>query len=294
MKHKNRHAHRHKSTRKGRYLLIFLVFCIGVCIIAYPFLGDRWNQQFQDVVLSEYEAVLAAAEEESIAAEKEAAREYNAAIIGNVILTDPFDFTKNTENAEEYLQLLDISGNGMMGSIRIPSINVELAVFHGTGSDVLSRGVGHLENTSLPVGGAGTHAVMSAHTGHPTARFFDNLIKLKEGDVFYLSILDEVLAYEVDQIKTVEPEDSSDLHIDRAKDYVTLVTCTPYGVNSHRLLVRGHRIPYVEPEEPEPLPQSSRPVWHWFAGAGILLAAGILAAVCIHNKKQYKPKRGRK
>ena len=152
-----------------------------------------------------------------------------------------------------------------MGHVNIPEINVNLPIYHGTSEEVLQKGVGHLENTSLPVGGEDTHTVLSGHTGLPSAELFNNLSELEEGDEFYLHILGEVLAYKIDQIKVVEPQETSDLLIDPTKDYATLVTCTPYGVNSHRLLVRGTRIPYVENMENEQITTTSGKAREWLS-----------------------------
>ncbi|MGL6200613.1 MAG: class C sortase [Lachnospiraceae bacterium] len=148
--------------------------------------------------------------------------------------------------SEEYNAILNINGNGMMGYIRIPDINVKLPIYHGTSSEVLEKGAGHLTQTSLPIGGASTHTVLSAHTGNSKSELFTNLVQLKEGDIFYLEVLGETLAYKVDQIKVVEPTDIESLAIELSKDYVTLVTCTPYGINTYRLLVRGERTDYIE------------------------------------------------
>ena len=162
--------------------------------------------------------------------------------------------------------MLDTDGSGRMGYLEIPSIEVYLPIYHGTSEGVLQSGIGHLGNTSLPIGGENTHAVLSGHTGLPNARLLTVLDKLQEGDQFYIHVLDEILAYEVDQIKVVEPDDISDIFIEEGEDYVTLVTCTPYGINSHRLLVRGTRVPYTEEKKehqvrPVQAHIIQRPVW---------------------------------
>ena len=167
------------------------------------------------------------------------AQAYNTAHTTNVI-TDAF--TEEGQVDETYKKLLNVTGDGMMGYLDIPKINVHLAIYHGTANDVLQNGVGHLEGTSLPIGGTGTHAVLAGHRGLPSARLFTDLDQIETGDSFLLRILDEELTYEVDQIKVVEPYETEDLAIDPQQDYVTLVTCTPYGVNTQRLLIRGHRI----------------------------------------------------
>jgi len=164
-------------------------------------------------------------------------------------LTDPFEANADQTSSGAYHSILNIRGDGMMGYIRIPAISVKLPIYHGTGEDILEKGVGHLEQTSFPIGGESTHTVLSAHTGSPAAELFTNLDKLEKGDLFYLEVLGETLAYRVDQIKVVEPTDIDSLMIESSKDYATLVTCTPYGINSHRLLVRGERTEYIEEQD---------------------------------------------
>jgi len=239
--------HTLKKRKKWLPAILFaLIFLIGLAVASYPFFSDWYNRRLQEKLITEYDHTVAAANPEALAAEREAASVYNESLLGDMVLRDPFDPEALMETTVEYEERLNMAGNGVMGYIEIPKINVNLAIFHGTSMEVLDKGAGHLENTSLPVGGTGTHAVLSAHTAYAKASLFNDLIKLGEGDLFILTVLDEKLAYEVDQIKVVEPADTSDLYIDQQEDYVTLVTCTPYGVNSHRLLVRGTRIPYTE------------------------------------------------
>jgi len=227
-------------------ILFALIFLIGLTLASYPFFSDWYNRRLQEELIIEYDHAVAAASPEALEAEREAARVYNESLLGDMVLRDPFDPEAFMETTAEYEERLNMAGNGVMGYIEIPKINVNLVIFHGTSMEVLDKGTGHLENTSLPVGGTGTHAVLSAHTAYAKASLFNDLIKLNEGDLFILTVLDEKLAYEANQIKVVEPVDTSDLYIDLQEDYVTLVTCTPYGVNSHRLLVRGTRVPYAE------------------------------------------------
>lgn len=237
-----------KTKMRFSLLVVLLLLAAGIVVIAYPFASNWINQKNQADIMDYYEDAIGALTKEQIAAEKEAARAYNESLLGNVLLTDPFEAEAHKNASEEYEQRLNLSGDGVMGYIEIPNINVKLVIYHGTDSETLEKGVGHMENTSLPIGGEATHAVLSAHTAYAKATLFNDLINLQKGDTFYLKVLDEILAYQVDQIKVVEPSDTSDLLIDRNADQVTLVTCTPYGVNSHRLLVRGTRIPYVEEE----------------------------------------------
>lgn len=214
-----------------------LILLIGLSLLLYPTLSDYWNSFHQSRAIASYaEAV---AEMNSVDYRKlwnDAVR-YNRDLSKNAnhwFLTD--------EEREEYESLLDVSGNGIMGYIEIPSIKVSLPIYHGVDEGILQIAVGHIEGTSLPVGGLGTHCVVSGHRGLPSAKLFTNLDELSEGDIFLMRVLDETLTYEVDQILIVEPEDTSALEFEKGRDLCTLVTCTPYGINSHRLLVRGHRI----------------------------------------------------
>jgi len=218
-------------------LLLTLVFIVGICLLAYPFVSDSLNVFSQKKEISAYEAGVEnlAADEMDLA--RRAAEAYNEAL-----LADSGRWSFSEKDWEEYLSLLNLSGNGTMGYVEIPKINCLLSIGHGTGEEVLETAIGHIEGTSLPVGGVGTHCALSGHRGLPSAKLFSDLDKLAEGDEFYLHVLDETLTYMVDQIVVVEPDDMAELAIDPEKDYCTLVTCTPYGVNSHRLLVRGERV----------------------------------------------------
>lgn len=276
--------------RKAPVILIILLFVAGICVLMYPFFSVWYNGRAQATVVETYQEAMAELEDEEIFVLRELAQEYNKGLLGNVVLTDPF--AEDVSNAvTEYETLLNIEGDGVMGSIRIPKINVRLPIYHGTSAVVLRKGAGHLENTSLPVGGAGTHTVLSTHTGYPTATLFTELDKLEEGDLFFLEVLGETLAYQVDQVKVVEPDDTSDLLIDNEEDYVTLVTCTPYGVNSHRLLVRGVRTDYVETEamkakEEEQAEQMLQ--WNWpYIIAGIIFIL-FLVVYIIHRRRKMK------
>ena len=250
---------RRKTTKKAPSLAaVYLIFIAGIGVMLYPFAGNRYNQWLQDRLIEEYDHSVAAISPEVLETEREACMRYNEGLLGNVVLTDPFDVEAMNQASEVYGERLNLNGDGVMGYLEIPKINVKLAIYHGTDSKTLEKGVGHLENTSLPIGGKSTHAVLSAHTAHANATLFNHLTDLEEGDTFFLTVLDDILAYQVDRIKVVVPEDTGGLMIDRDEDYVTLVTCTPYGVNSHRLLVRGTRIPYVE-EAAVIRPENGRP-----------------------------------
>lgn len=246
-------AYKKKKAPQKRHwfsnILILAIFLAGVSILCYPVVSDMVNQYQQNQVVSGYQEAVNQQSAEEIAQMKQAAQLYNEDLLKDEIIVDPFDQVQNKKAGIEYYQSLDPQKNGVMGMVRIPAIDVSLPIYHGTEEEVLQKAIGHLEQTSLPIGGAGTHAVISGHRGLPSAKLFTDLNLLKTGDVFYVDVLDETLAYKVDQIKTVEPHELEDLAIISGEDHVTLVTCTPYAINSHRLLVRGTRIPYEEAEE---------------------------------------------
>lgn len=228
--------------------MLFLVFLIGAGILFYPTVSDLWNNYRNQQLISEYTEVVETLESEDFSEIWAEAREYNAQHTVNTI-QDAFDEEEGDYVlSHPYDQVLNPTGNEIMGYLEIPKISVKLAIYHGIGTEALENGCGHIEGTSLPIGGVGTHSVLSAHRGLPSAKLFTDLDQLEIGDLFYITVLDEKLAYKVDQILTVLPEETDDLAIEEDKDLVTLVTCTPYGVNSHRLLVRGERTEYV-PEE---------------------------------------------
>ena len=226
--------------KKGNHLitiLLVLIFLLGLSLLLYPAVSDYWNSKHQTRAIAVYSEEVSGLDEDQYQALWEAAAAYNASLLERdnaYLLTE--------EQKAAYEQLLNVSGLGIMGYIEIPSIDCSLPIYHGTEESVLQIAIGHLEWTSLPVGGESTHCVLSGHRGLPSAKLFTNLDKLTEGDVFMLRVLDEVLTYEVDQILIVEPNDLEALQIEEGADYCTLVTCTPYGINTHRLLVRGHRI----------------------------------------------------
>jgi len=222
-------------------LILILMLVIGLSLLLYPSFSDYWNSFTQSRAIATYSEQVAALDTEQYDHIWKAAFAYNASLIGR-----PNAYLLSEEQEEEYKQLLDVSGRGIMGYIDIPSISVELPIYHGTDEAVLAVAVGHLEWTSLPVGGASSHCVVSSHRGLPSAKLFTDLDQLKIGDYFLLYVLDETLTYEVDQILIVEPKETDALLIEEGKDLCTLVTCTPYGINSHRLLVRGHRIDNIE------------------------------------------------
>lgn len=224
----------------------------GILLILYPFVSNYLYEHQQEQIIFNYTEEVNQMDEQKQKEALDRARQYNEALGKSaVVLTDPFDeeaFKSDVLN--EYSGVLNVYGDGIMGYIEIPKISVFLPIYHGTEARTLEEGIGHLENTSLPIGGEGTHCVLSGHTGLSDKRLFTDLEMLEKGDCFYIQVLGEHLAYRVDQILVVEPQETEALRITEGKDYLTLVTCTPYGVNSHRLLVRGVRVPY-EPEQKE-------------------------------------------
>lgn len=218
-------------------IILVSIFLIGLSLLLYPTFSDYWNSFHQSRAIASYAEAVTQVDDDTYVRMLEAARAYNEKLAGS-----EQSWTLSEEEREEYYELLNVAGSGIMGYIEIPSINVSLPIYHGVDEAVLQIAVGHIEGSSLPVGGLGSHCVLSGHRGLPSAKLFTNLDQLVEGDVFMIRVLDETLTYEVDQIRIVEPTDLSALEREDGKDYCTLVTCTPYGVNSHRLLVRGHRI----------------------------------------------------
>ena len=239
--------------KKAGNLVIGIIFLAGLSLLLYPFVANQWNNYRQKQLISGYEQVVSdkeAAEGIDYDAERKKAEDYNEALLP-CVLPDSFALAASSGVDPVYMNTLNIAGDEMMGSVEIPKINIKIPIYHTTEEDVLNKGAGHLEGSSLPVGGANTHAVISAHRGLPSASLFTDLDQMKVGDHFLLHVLDETLCYEVDKISVVKPEDTSALAVEDGQDLVTLLTCTPYGVNTERLLVRGHRVPYVEEEVKE-------------------------------------------
>lgn len=239
--------------KKAGNLVICIIFLAGLSLLLYPFVANQWNNYRQKQLISNYEQVVSdkeAAEGIDYDAERKKAEDYNEALLP-CVLPDSFALAESSGVDPVYMNTLNIAGDEMMGSVEIPKINIKIPIYHTTEEEVLNKGAGHLEGSSLPVGGANTHAVISAHRGLPSASLFTDLDQMKVGDHFLIHVLDETLCYEVDKISVVKPEDTSALAVEDGQDLVTLLTCTPYGVNTERLLVRGHRVPYVEEEVKE-------------------------------------------
>ena len=262
----------------------------GLGLIAYPTVSNIWNEYRNEQIAASYNQVAGEYSDELLQKMMDDAVAYNEEHkkTGNYV-KDAFNDSEEYILTHPYDTLLNLRGDEVMGYIEIPAIKARIAIYHGIGTEALTKGCGHVEGTRLPVGGENTHAVLAAHRGLPSAKLFTDLDQMKEGDVFYIHVLNQTLAYEVDQIKVVLPEDISDLLIDKNEDYVTLVTCTPYGINSHRLLVRGTRIPYEEAQAKAPSQTKGwDPMWGAYIAAAVA-AAAILAWAGSRQKKQMKP-----
>ena len=274
-------------------IIIILFFLVGLSLLLYPFVANQWNNYRQSRLISSYDNTVSQMESEGsidYEAEWERAHAYNEALLPS-ILPDSFAVAEaSDEPDEEYMACLNIAGDEMMGTVEIPKINIELPIYHTTSEEVLERAAGHLEGSSLPVGGESTHAVISAHRGLPSASLFTDLDQLEEGDHFLLHVLDDTLAYEVDKISVVEPEETQELAVEEGEDLVTLLTCTPYGVNSHRLLVRGHRVPYepeaIADEQPSLFGTSLHTNYLLWVLVGLLITGGFILGLYFYDKKR--------
>lgn len=222
-------------------IIIALIFLAGLGFLLYPTVSNLWNRAHQSRAIATYTKQVEKLDDSQNKEMLKAARKYNKSLLKK---SDHWKLSK--KDKKKYESLLDVSGTGIMGYIEIPKIDCSLPIYHGTDEGALQIAIGHLEGSSLPVGGKSSHCVLSGHRGLPSARLFTDLDQMEEGDVFVLNVLGRKLAYEVDQIKVVLPDEMSDLEIVQGKDLCTLVTCTPYGINTHRLLVRGHRTKYIE------------------------------------------------
>ena len=220
-------------------ILLIFILLVGLSMLSYPTVSDYWNSFHQSKAIAGYVEKVEDLSKADYSRMLSDAEVYNKTLDQGVIP----DLNLTGEAKEAYNKLLDVTGSGIMAYVEIPKLNTTMPIYHGTDDSVLQVAIGHIPGTSLPVGGEGTHSVISGHRGLPSAKLFTDIDKLVDGDVFLIQVLGETLTYEVDQILTVTPDDVSALAIDPSQDYVTLITCTPYGVNSHRLLVRGHRIP---------------------------------------------------
>ena len=240
---KNNKQQKKKSSNASTIMLV-AIFFVGLCVLLYPTVSDFWNEKRQSQAIINYDDLIVDLSPEDYSEYFSKADLYN-----KKIRNMSFPFMNHKNIADEYYDTLDVNGDGMMGYITIEKIKVQLPVYHGTSDKVLNSAVGHVEGSSLPVGGNSTHAVLSAHRGLPSAKLFTNLDKVEVGDVFTIRILDRTITYKVDQILIVLPHETDNLNIVSGEDYCTLVTCTPYGINTHRMLVRGTRIENIEEDK---------------------------------------------
>ena len=274
---------------KKQNIILFLFLLVGLSILNYPFISQLVNRRSESQAVESYEKQTDILEDEKKRIIKQEAEAYNKELLEKQTgVSDGFSMQNKRDDI--YEEILNPSGDGIMGVLRIPKIQVHLPVYHGTSAKVLEKGVGHLYGSSFPTGGEGTHSVLSSHRGLPSKTLFTDLDQIKEGDLFFLDILGEEMAYRVEAILTVEPEETDALEIIPGKDYVTLVTCTPYGINSHRLLVRGERISWEEKDK-EPEENEAYGIWRWMkilfiVSAVVILAAGILLIVIPFMKKR--------
>lgn len=270
-----------KVAKRQNYWYV-LLFIVGFLIMFYPVFSNFYYQVKQDDSIANFNNERKAIEKAEIEKRIELARAYNKTLDPGR-LNDPYtDLEK--KGVAEYARMLEL--NEQIGYVEIPTIDVKLSLYAGTSSDVLERGAGHLEGSSLPVGGESTHTVITAHTGIPKAKLFTDLIEVKKNDIFYIHNIKETLAYQVDNIVVVEPDDFSHVLVSEGKDYATLLTCTPYGVNTHRLLVRGHRIPYHKPKKVTS--RSSFERWYYLFAIVILI---LLALILVYKRRTSKKKR---
>ena len=281
-------------------IIFGLMFLIGFGILVYPTVADQWNTYRQSRLISSYERTISDMEPEDFTAEWEKAQAFNDTLTQNSIYGDVFGEEDQELEDTQYWQVLNVGGDGVMGYLSIPKINIKLSIYHGTSDEVLQTGVGHLNGTKLPIGGESTHSVLAAHRGLPSARLFTDIDQLEKGDKFYIHILDETLAYQVDQILDMVDKDDTDtlekaLQIEEGKDQVTLFTCTPYGVNSHRLLVRGTRVPYEGEEEVSSTPVDTmlQSVQNYYM-LYLILGLSVTLLIILFMRFLMKPRKNRK
>lgn len=283
-----------EAVRKVLMVIMAVGFLTGLAILVYPLFSNMWNSYNEGLKFKEYQLEMQEKRrDESLTGEWERAYDYNAAL-SPIIIPDSFIQAEGMNMEDEsYLSCLNVNGDGVMGYISIPKIGQNISIYHTTSEDVLQKGAGHVHGSSLPVGGESTHAAIAGHRGLPGASLFTDLDQLEEGDQFYLYILDDVLAYEVDQILIAMPQETEALNVEEGQDYVTLITCTPYGVNTQRLLVRGHRIPYDEEQETEQAQNAVSSVhtnYIFWIMVG-LTAAGSCMLLCVMLKRMVRKKR---
>lgn len=265
-------------------IIIALIFLAGLGFLLYPTVSNLWNRAHQSHAIATYTKQVEKLDDSQNKEMLKAARKYNKSLLKK---SDHWKLSK--KDKKKYESLLDVSGTGIMGYIEVPKIDCSLPIYHGTDEGALQIAIGHLEGSSLPVGGKSTHCVLSGHRGLPSARLFTDLDQMEEGDVFVLNVLGRKLAYEVDQIKVVLPDEMSDLEIVQGKDLCTLITCTPYGINTHRLLVRGHRTKYIEETVVRVQKEAEKKetgIWLLAGGGAVFLIIIIIVVVKRRRKRR--------
>ncbi len=267
--------------------LAVLFFLLALGLTIYPVFSSRYNEAHQSQIHTEYQDAVQALPDTAIPEARAKAQAYNDELWSSIARYGSYSKDSVSSAVEEYAQLLDLTGTGTMAYVHIPKLAVSLPIYHGTEEETLDRGVGHLIGSSLPIGGSSTHTILTGHSGLASQKMFSDLDKLEIGDTFYLEVLNEILAYEVDQINTVLPHDTAYLGLEEGKDLCTLVTCTPFGVNTHRLLIRGHRIAYTPKDEESPTTEpaeTSEPVdstWEQEYEKGVYFAIGVVVVICL-------------
>ena len=266
-------------------IIPILIILFGFSLLSYPFISNYMFEKSAGSTIKSYEKQAKTYDQKQKEQAFREAEEYNKDLIKSVIqLTDPFKVKKSNGETLIYNNILNIDHSGVMGYLEIPCISVNLPIYHGTDAEILERGVGHLAASSIPVGGKSTHSVLTGHTGLSSAKLFTDLTEMKKEDLFFIHVLDRTLAYKVDQISVVRPEDTRKLQIVKGKDYVTLVTCTPYGVNDHRLLVRGVRTKYVKKQRSSIRPRNQDSKWMRTYKKAIAIGLMIVTALILLGK----------
>lgn len=266
-------------------IIPILIILFGFALLSYPFISNYMFEKSAGSTIKSYEKQAKTYDQKQKEQAFRKAEEYNKDLIKSVVqLTDPFKVKKSNGEILIYNNILNIDHSGVMGYLEIPCISVNLPIYHGTDAEILERGVGHLAASSIPVGGKSTHSVLTGHTGLSSAKLFTDLTEMKKEDLFFIHVLDRTLAYKVDQISVVRPEDTRKLQIVKGKDYVTLVTCTPYGVNDHRLLVRGVRTKYVKKQRSSIRPRNQDSQWMRTYKKAIAIGLMIVTALILLGK----------
>lgn len=266
-------------------IIPILIILFGFALLSYPFISNYMFEKSAGSTIKSYEKQAKTYDQKQKEQAFRKAEEYNKDLIKSVVqLTDPFKVKKSNGETLIYNNILNIDHSGVMGYLEIPCISVNLPIYHGTDAEILERGVGHLAASSIPVGGKSTHSVLTGHTGLSSAKLFTDLTEMKKEDLFFIHVLDRILAYKVDQISVVRPEDIRKLQIVKGKDYVTLVTCTPYGVNDHRLLVRGVRTKYVKKQRSSIRPRNQDSQWMRTYKKAIAIGLMIVTALILLGK----------